>query len=180
MKGKFVFLLASTALGLNAAAQSQSDIASSDTTMFTAPAATAPVERQGFQTNFLRSDPSSPTGDVFAASIQKMPLQRTETSQTALSFRIDKIDQRNGQQRRGWYVFAGSDDEALTFASLTGADLELRDHVTIGDVHVGLSFPAGMGQAALGYSRRSVEYETKSLSATIEEDVLGLSYGLRF
>jgi hypothetical protein len=93
---------------------------------------------------------------------------------------LNKLDRRDGTQRRGWYVFAGSDDEALTFSGLTSSDVELRDHVTVGDVHVGLSFPMGVGQAALGYSRRSVEYETKTLSATVDEDILGLSYGLKF
>ena len=114
------------------------------------------------------------------ASTTRLPLSRSESHQASLSLRLDKLDHRNGTQRRGWYVFAGADDEALTLSGLTGADIELRDHVTVGDVHVGLSFPAGDGQAALGYARRSVEYQTQTLSATVEEDVLGLSYGLKF
>lgn len=130
----------------------------------------------GFVTNAERTAPDN----RFQLQTQILSSDRGESNQTSLSVRLDQLDQRNGTQRRGWYVFAGADDEALTFSGLTGSDIELRDHVTIGDVHVGLSFPMGVGQAALGYSRRSVEYETKTLSATVDEDILGLSYGLKF
>lgn len=180
MKGHLALLSAAAIVSANVAAHGQSERVPDYVNSFdTAPLSEA-QERPGFQTEFLSWETTNgfDLGDTI--SLQKIPLERGETRQTSFSFRIDRMDQRNGQQRRGWYLFAGSDDEALTLSNLTGADLQLRDHVTIGDVHVGLSFPAGVGQAAFGYSRRSVEYETKSLSATIEEDILGLSYGLRF
>lgn len=180
MKGHLVLLSVAAIVGANAPAYAQTELVPDHANSFeTAPLSEA-LDRPSFQTEFLSWETTNGFGLGDSISLREMPLKRGETSQTSFSFRIDRIDQRNGQQRRGWYVFAGSDDEALTLSGLTGADLQLRDHVTIGDVHVGLSFPAGIGQAAFGYSRRSVEYETKSLSATIDEDILGLSYGLRF
>lgn len=180
MKGHLVLLSAAAIVGANAIAYGQTERVSDRANSFETAPLSESQERPGFQTEFLSWETTKGFDLGDSIGLQKMPLERGETSQTSFSFRIDRIDQRNGQQRRGWYVFAGSDDEALTLSSITGADLQLRDHVTIGDVHVGLSFPAGVGQAAFGYSRRSVEYETKSLSATIDEDILGLSYGLRF
>lgn len=139
-----------------------------------------PEPSQADQMAFLSNLDFDEQPSRLQVSTTRLPLSRSESNQTSLAVRIDRLDRRDGTQRRGWYVFAGADDEALTFSGLTGSDIELRNHVNVGDVHVGLSFPAGTGQAALGYSRRSVEFETKTFSATVEEDILGLSYGLKF
>lgn len=139
-----------------------------------------PETPQSVALDFLAKDSTRTSTNWLSGDITRLSLNRGESSQTSLSLRLDKIDQRDAGQRAGWYLFAGADDEALTMSSLTAQDIELRDHVTIGDIHVGLAFPAGIGQASLGYARRSVEFESRTFSTSVEEDVLGLSYGLKF
>lgn len=97
-----------------------------------------------------------------------------------LRVRLDEMDQRDNGARNGWYVFLGTDNEALTWSGVTITGMELRDHATVGDVHFGLSFPTVGGQASFGYARRNVSYSSRTLSADVEEDMVGLSYGYSF
>ncbi|MEL6828810.1 MAG: hypothetical protein AAFO63_01610 [Pseudomonadota bacterium] len=97
-----------------------------------------------------------------------------------LRVRLDEMDQRDRGARNGWFLFLGTDNEAITWSNSEGQDVELRDHATVGDVHVGVSFPTIGGQASLGYARRNVSYSSRLLSADVEEDMFGLSYGFGF
>ena len=102
------------------------------------------------------------------------------TQNVGLRVRLDEMDQRDNGARNGWYVFLGTDNEALTWSGVTMTGVELRDHATVGDVHFGLSFPTVGGQASFGYARRNVSYSSRTLSADVEEDMVGLSYGYSF
>lgn len=111
-------------------------------------------------------------------SIRPDPDKRSQT--VGLRVRLDEMDQRDNGARNGWYVFLGTDNEALTWSGVTVSGVELRDHATVGDVHFGLSFPTVGGQASFGYARRNVSYASRTLSADVEEDMVGLSYGYSF
>lgn len=111
-------------------------------------------------------------------SIRPDPDMRSQT--LVLRVRLDEMDKRDNGARNGWDVFLGTDNEALTLSGVTISGVELRDHATVGDVHFGVSFPTVGGQASFGYARRNVSYASRTLSADVEEDMVGLSYGYSF
>ncbi len=85
-----------------------------------------------------------------------------------------------------WYIFAGSDGEALVWD--TGANgfssiydsIKLRDQVTVGDIQAGFSIQRGPGQFSLSYIRREVSYSERGVGTfKTNEDFAGLSFTLR-
>lgn len=84
-----------------------------------------------------------------------------------------------------WYVFAGTEGEALVWeageygmSNLTGA-VALRDQVTVGDLQAGVSVQRGPGQLSLSYIRREVEWRDRSGGASEVEDFAGVSFTIR-
>lgn len=84
-----------------------------------------------------------------------------------------------------WYVFAGTEGEALVweageygFSNVTSA-MALRDQVTVGDLQAGVSIQRGQGQLSLSYIRREVEWRDRTGGASTNEDFAGLSFTLK-
>lgn len=84
-----------------------------------------------------------------------------------------------------WYVFAGTEGEALVweageygFSNVTSA-MALRDQVTVGDLQAGVSIQRGQGQLSLSYIRREVEWRDRNGGASTNEDFAGLSFTLK-
>ncbi len=95
------------------------------------------------------------------------------------------FDQRgNNSVIRSWSLFAGADGEALVWEPDLGGRMSvngmaLRDRATVGDLHAGIAFQSGLGQLALSYIRREVEYRDRALRASETEDFAGLTFSLR-
>lgn len=96
------------------------------------------------------------------------------------------FDQRGSQAvADSWYVFAGTEGEALIWeageyglSNVTGA-MALRDQVTVGDLQAGVSVQRGAGQLSLSYIRREVHWGDRNGSATENEDFAGISFTLK-
>ncbi|MEM1151223.1 MAG: hypothetical protein AAGI03_11810 [Pseudomonadota bacterium] len=96
------------------------------------------------------------------------------------------FDQRGtGAVADSWYIFAGTEGEALVweageygFSNVTGA-MALRDQVTVGDLQAGVSIQRGLGQLSLSYIRREVEWRDRNGGASTDEDFAGLSFTLK-
>lgn len=84
-----------------------------------------------------------------------------------------------------WYVFAGTEGEALVWEageygmSNFGGAVALRDQVTVGDMQAGVSIQRGAGQISLSYIRREVEWRDRNGGANEVEDFAGISFTLR-
>lgn len=96
------------------------------------------------------------------------------------------FDQRGtGATSESWYVFAGTEGEALIWeAGENGLSnftdsVALRDQVTVGDLQAGLSIQRGPGQLSLSYIRREVEWRDRNRGASTTEDFAGISFTLR-
>ncbi|MEE9381598.1 MAG: hypothetical protein V3V03_09340 [Hyphomonadaceae bacterium] len=96
------------------------------------------------------------------------------------------FDERGtGARSNSWYVFAGSDGEALIwdtgengFANVNA--VKLRDQVTVGDIQAGFSVQRGPGQFSLSYIRREVSHTERGVGTfSTDEDFAGLSFTLR-
>ena len=84
-----------------------------------------------------------------------------------------------------WYVFAGTEGEALVWeageygvSNFTGS-MALRDQVTVGDLQAGVSLQRGPGQFSLSYIRREVEWGDRNGSFSMNEDFAGVSFTLK-
>ena len=84
-----------------------------------------------------------------------------------------------------WYVFAGTDNEALVWeageyglSNVTNA-MALRDQVTVGDLQAGVSVQRGSGQLSFSYIRREVEYHERNMGASENEDFAGVSFTIK-
>ncbi|MGE0739914.1 MAG: hypothetical protein AB7O98_01125 [Hyphomonadaceae bacterium] len=86
-----------------------------------------------------------------------------------------------------WYVFAASEDEALTWQpggqrnafGGTGGSLALQDRVEIGDVQAGITYEANGWQASLAYVQREVSVHTGSRTFSEDEDFTGFTLTMR-
>ncbi len=85
-----------------------------------------------------------------------------------------------------WYVFAASEDEAVTWRPGARNDFggaassfNVEDRVEIGDLQAGVTYERGPWQASLAYVER--EYSTRSGARTIsrEENFTGLTLTMR-
>lgn len=84
-----------------------------------------------------------------------------------------------------WYIFAGTDNEALVWeageyglSDVTSA-MALRDQVTVGDLQAGVSVQRGNGQLSFSYIRREVHWGDRTGSVTENEDFAGVSFTLK-
>lgn len=175
-------LFANTALAQHIAGQAavpMSQDASADSPHLSHDASQLDFLLEEFETNFGSSNTAAII-EPAQVQISMRHLPDTDAHGVGLRLRLAEMDQRKNGARPGWYLFMGTDNEALTWSQGEGQDVELRDHTTVGDMHIGLSFPTIGGQASFGYARRSVSYSSRLLSAEVEQDMLGLSYGYDF
>ena len=92
---------------------------------------------------------------------------------------------KSGETPNGWYVFAGTDNEALVWdAGESGfrpsiGDMSLTDQVTVGDMQAGVSVQRAGGQLSLSYIRREVKYQDRNGRVSENEDFAGVSFTMR-
>lgn len=95
---------------------------------------------------------------------------------------------RLGQARApSWYVFAASDDEALTwspgarnaFGHPSGAGFALQNRIEIGNMQAGITYESGRLQASLAYVEREISVRTGSRTISADESFTGLTLTLR-
>ena len=86
-----------------------------------------------------------------------------------------------------WYMFAGADAEAVTYAPgsvtrLTQGDFHLQDKIIVGDSQAGFGYKIGDADVSLGYFRREVKSfgrEVNSGGISYTEDAAALSFTWR-
>ena len=76
-----------------------------------------------------------------------------------------------------WYIFAGADAEALTYAPnsigrLTRGQFHLQDRIIVGDAQAGVGYRIGDADVSLSYMRR----EASSQDFSYSEDAAALSF----
>ncbi len=87
-----------------------------------------------------------------------------ESRRTGAEVRIgqiaDRLDQR-GQNVRvdSWYMFIGTDNEALCWDMGDRGGVALRDQVTVGDWQAGVAFHKAGGELSVGVLRRETNFE---------------------
>lgn len=74
-----------------------------------------------------------------------------------------------------WYLFAGSDGQAVTWAPRTTHDLQIQDRVVVGELQAGVSYQTGPLQASLAY----LEHEVSNTQRTDRQGFAGLSLTYR-
>jgi Uncharacterized protein conserved in bacteria (DUF2219) len=86
----------------------------------------------------------------------------------------------------GWYVFLGSDGEALVWdTDVQGlrqgsfGDMQLTDQITVGDLQAGMSIQRGGGELSLSYIRREMEFSDRNRSLRDTEDFAGITFTMR-
>ena len=103
-----------------------------------------------------------------------------ELSSTAVGAVIEiGEDLREGSEFKSntWYIFAGADAEALTYAPnsvgrLTAGEFGLQDRVIVGDAQAGLGYRIGDADVSLSYMRREASTE----EFNFKEDAATLSF----
>lgn len=98
-------------------------------------------------------------------------------------------DLREGSDLKSntWYMFAGADAEAVTYAPnslrrITSGNLHLQDRIIVGDAQAGVGYRIGDADVSLGYFRREVTSfgrEVNSNSISFKEDAAALSFTWR-
>jgi hypothetical protein len=103
-----------------------------------------------------------------------------ELSSTAVGAVIEiGEDLRSGANIKSntWYVFAGADAEALTYAPnslgrITAGEFGLQDRIIVGDAQAGLGYRIGDADVSLSYMRREASTE----EFNFKEDAATLSF----
>ncbi|MEO0466273.1 MAG: hypothetical protein AAF216_07000 [Pseudomonadota bacterium] len=151
-----------------------------------------PVEQdRNFTAEFAFGAPRESTGFAFDAaivpSVTYVQEGEFQTRRYGAELRLGRnFDQRGSNNvADSWYVFAGTEGEALVWeageygmSNLSGA-MALRDQVTVGDMQAGISMQRGNGQLSLSYIRREVEWRDRNGGAERNEDFAGISFTLR-
>lgn len=74
-----------------------------------------------------------------------------------------------------WYLFAGSDGQAMTWAPRNDRDLRLQDRPSVGEIQAGVSYQTGPLQASIAY----VEQEVSNTQRSDRQGFTGVSVTLR-
>lgn len=74
-----------------------------------------------------------------------------------------------------WYLFAGSDGQAMTWAPRAQRDLRLQDRPAVGELQAGISYQTGPLQAAIAY----VEQEVSNTQRSDRQGFTGVSVTYR-
>jgi hypothetical protein len=93
-------------------------------------------------------------------------------------------DQPSSQPR--WYIFAASEDEALTWGPATRNDFggmrssfSLQDRVEIGDMQAGITYERDGWQASLAYVERRINVTSGSRTFGQDENFAGVTLTMR-
>lgn len=86
-----------------------------------------------------------------------------------------------------WYLFAASEDEALTwapgsrnsFSGTSSSGWALQDRVEVGDMQAGVTYEAGGLQASLAYVEREVSARVGARNISQDESFTGLTITMR-
>lgn len=86
---------------------------------------------------------------------------------------------RNDEREPSWYVFAASDDEAVTWNPGAGSSFSLQDRVEIGDIQAGVTYERGGMQASVAYVQREVSTYVGVRSFSENEDFAGFTLTMK-
>ncbi|MES1199448.1 MAG: hypothetical protein ABUS48_05640 [Pseudomonadota bacterium] len=96
-------------------------------------------------------------------------------------------DDHRPAHQPGWYAFAASDDQAVTWTPGShnafgdhGSSFSLQDRVEIGDHQAGVTYETGNGvQASIAYVDRKVNAHVGNQSASHDESFAGVTVTMR-
>ena len=99
----------------------------------------------------------------------------------------DDLREDSDLKSNTWYMFAGADAEAVTYAPgsirrIASGNFNLQDRVIVGDAQAGVGYRIGDADVSLGYFRREVTSfgrELNSNSISFKEDAAALSFTWR-
>ncbi|MEZ5970348.1 MAG: hypothetical protein R3C31_00895 [Hyphomonadaceae bacterium] len=97
------------------------------------------------------------------------------------------VENRRPSSEPAWYLFAASEDEALTwrpgarseFGNSGGPSFGLQDRVEIGDMQAGITYERYGVQASLAYVEREFTVVSGSQSFTQDDSFAGLTITMR-
>ncbi|MGH6951545.1 MAG: hypothetical protein ACREH4_11760 [Vitreimonas sp.] len=85
-----------------------------------------------------------------------------------------------------WYIFAASEDEALTWGPPSrtefggaGSSFSVEDRVEIGDIQAGITYERDGWQASFAYVEREVSARTGSRTISHDQDFTGITFTMR-
>ena len=99
-----------------------------------------------------------------------------------------RLAQDSGAGRNAWYVFAGADNQAVTWDPGQRAGFDLRelfkprDALIVGDVQAGVGYRIGGVQASFAYLRREFSYERATpgmVDTRSSENFAAVSFAMR-
>jgi hypothetical protein len=99
---------------------------------------------------------------------------------------VRRDDDQGGRDPR-WYVFAASDDEAVTwqpgsrneFGGRNSSGLALQDRVEVGDMSAGVTYERSGVQASLAYVEREISSTVGIETVSRDESFAGLTLTMR-
>ncbi len=99
----------------------------------------------------------------------------------------DDLREDSDLKSNTWYMFAGADAEAVTYAPgsvrrIASGEFGLQDRIIVGDAQAGVGYRIGDADLSLGYFRREVTSfgrELNSGSISFKEDAAALSFTWR-
>lgn len=107
-------------------------------------------------------------------------------SELRLGRLISDRRERGANASPNWYIFAASEDEALTWRpgvrnefGGSGSSLGLEDRVDIGDLQAGVGYEQDGWQASLAYVERDYSIRRGSRTTSREESFTGLTWTMR-
>jgi hypothetical protein len=114
--------------------------------------------------------------------------RRSRGSELRLGRGLRNLRQENTEPRMqgSWYVFAASEDEALTWRpgqrnefGGSGSSFALQERVEIGDVQAGITYESNGWEASLAYVEREFSMRTGSRTISQDEDFTGFTLTMR-
>ncbi|MBU6373602.1 MAG: hypothetical protein KJS97_12830 [Alphaproteobacteria bacterium] len=87
---------------------------------------------------------------------------------------VDEYKQPNWD-KSDWYLFAGTDGQAMTWAPRAAHDLQIQDRIVVGELQAGVSYQTGPLQASVAY----MEHEVSNTQRTDRQGFAGVSFTYR-
>ena len=108
----------------------------------------------------------------------------SRASELRLGRGLVRRDQPSREPR--WYIFAASEDEALTWGPSARNDFggsrssfSMQDRVEIGDMQAGITYERDGWQASLAYVQREISVTSGSRTYSHDEDFAGVTLTMR-